>query len=129
MFDALAEPATLAMMEAVTDVLRQEGAAVLDIALPAAFSRVTASHRTVMAVEGAAFHEARLEKHPEDYEANIRALLEEGLACPAPAYARCKEHQKQVTREMLACFKAVSFLLTPEPRPGSRRRHHRRSCL
>jgi aspartyl-tRNA(Asn)/glutamyl-tRNA(Gln) amidotransferase subunit A len=113
LFDAYAEPATLAMMDAVLDVLRQDGAQVVDVVLPASFARVTASHRTLMAVEAAAFHQTRLELHPEDYEPKIRGLLEEGLATPAPAYARCKDHQKQLTREMLTCFKSASVLLTP----------------
>jgi len=113
LFDAFAEPGTLAMMEAVTDVLRQEGAHVIDVVLPASFSRVTASHRTIMAVEAAAFHQTRLEKHSEDYAPKIRALLQEGMDTPAPEYARCKEHQKQLSREMLMCFKGAGVLLTP----------------
>jgi aspartyl-tRNA(Asn)/glutamyl-tRNA(Gln) amidotransferase subunit A len=116
MFDALAEPSTLAMMEAVTDVLRQEGAAVTDVVLPAAFGKVTAAHRTLMAVEAAAYHQARLEKHPSDYEPNITGLLVEGLGTPAPQYARCKDHQKHLAREMLGCFKTASVLLTPATR-------------
>src|SRR5262249_3645996 len=43
----------------------------------------------------------------------IRGLLEEGLACPAPEYARCKELQQQLSREMLCCFEGVDVLLTP----------------
>ena len=59
------------------------------MALPAAFAEVIARHRIVMGVEAAMFHEARLRRHPEDYDPNIRGLLEEGLACrrrstPAP---------------------------------------------
>ena len=40
-------------------------------------------------------------------------LLEEGLACPAPEYARCKEHQRPLKTDMLACFDGVDVLLTP----------------
>jgi aspartyl-tRNA(Asn)/glutamyl-tRNA(Gln) amidotransferase subunit A len=83
------------------------------MALPAAFSEVVARHRTVMAVEAAAYHGERLRRHPEDYEPKICSLLEEGLACPAPEYARCKEHQRRLTEEMLACFQGVDVLLTP----------------
>jgi aspartyl-tRNA(Asn)/glutamyl-tRNA(Gln) amidotransferase subunit A len=88
------------------------------VALPAAFDEVVARHRTVMAVEGAAFHEPRLRRHPDDYAPNIRALLEEGLATPAPEYARCKEHQRQLTTEVLACFEGVDALLAPAT-PGA----------
>jgi aspartyl-tRNA(Asn)/glutamyl-tRNA(Gln) amidotransferase subunit A len=104
------------------DVLRQEGAQVAEIVLPAPFSRVTASHRTIMAVEASAFHQARLEKHPEDYEPRIKELLCEGIATPAPDYARCKDHQKQLAREMLTCFKGASVLIvpaTPGPAPDA----------
>jgi aspartyl-tRNA(Asn)/glutamyl-tRNA(Gln) amidotransferase subunit A len=66
-----------------------------------------------MAVEAAAFHEARLKRHPEDYQPKIRALLEEGLACPAPEYARCKEHQRHLSQEILGCFREVDALLMP----------------
>jgi Asp-tRNA(Asn)/Glu-tRNA(Gln) amidotransferase A subunit family amidase len=39
--------------------------------------------------------------------------LEEGLACPAPEYARCKEVQRQLREEMLPCFTDVDALLSP----------------
>ena len=68
--------------------------------LPAAFAPILERHRTVMAVEAAAFHEQRLRRHPEDYGPNIRSLLEEGLATPAPEFARVKEHQAALTAEM-----------------------------
>jgi aspartyl-tRNA(Asn)/glutamyl-tRNA(Gln) amidotransferase subunit A len=66
-----------------------------------------------MAVEGAAYHQERLKRHPQDYEAKVRGLLEEGLNTPAPEYARCKEHQQQLTRAMDVCFPGVDVLLTP----------------
>jgi Asp-tRNA(Asn)/Glu-tRNA(Gln) amidotransferase A subunit family amidase len=59
------------------------------------------------------YHGCRLRRHPEDYAAKIRALLEEGLTCPAPEYARCKELQQQLSKEMLACFNGLDALLTP----------------
>src|SRR5262249_45749087 len=68
---------------------------------------------TIMAVEAAAYHEPRLRRHADDYPANIRALLEEGLACPAPEYARCKEHQNRLREEMHSCLEGVDALLTP----------------
>jgi Asp-tRNA(Asn)/Glu-tRNA(Gln) amidotransferase A subunit family amidase len=43
----------------------------------------------------------------------MRGLLEEGLACPAPEYARCKAHQVSLRRDMLACLEGVDALLTP----------------
>jgi aspartyl-tRNA(Asn)/glutamyl-tRNA(Gln) amidotransferase subunit A len=113
LFEEHAGPSVRAMMEQVTTDYRRRGASVIDVALPASFAEVIARHRTVMAVEGVAYHESRLRRHPDDYLPKIRSLLEEGLACSAAEYARCKEHQRQLTAEMRACFEGVDALLTP----------------
>ena len=72
-------------MDGACDQLRAAGAAIPDVGLPAAFADVIARHRIVMAVESAKFHEARLRRHPEDYDPNIRSLVEEGLAVLRPS--------------------------------------------
>jgi aspartyl-tRNA(Asn)/glutamyl-tRNA(Gln) amidotransferase subunit A len=113
LFHDLAEPPVRVLMEQVSDTLRKRGAAVSDVGLPSGFADVVPRHRIVMAVEGAAYHAQRLKQHPEDYGPKIRGLLEEGLSCPAPQYARCKDHQQQLTAEMLPCFEGVDALLAP----------------
>jgi aspartyl-tRNA(Asn)/glutamyl-tRNA(Gln) amidotransferase subunit A len=113
LFEEQSEPIVKQTMDQVCDRLRAAGARIQEIALPASFSEVTAQHRTVMAVEAAAFHQERLRRHPEDYGPCIRSLLEEGLACPAPQYARTKDHQRSLTQEMASCLSSVEALLTP----------------
>jgi aspartyl-tRNA(Asn)/glutamyl-tRNA(Gln) amidotransferase subunit A len=113
LFERKADPVVIKMMDEVVDELRQRGAVVEDVSLPASFAEVLPRHRTVMAVEAAAFHQERLRRHPEDYDPCIRGLIEEGLNCPAPEYARCKRHQQQLRREMEGCFDSVEVLLTP----------------
>jgi len=108
-----ADPSVQSMMGSTARKFADRGATVSGINLPSAFSEVVPRHRIVMAVEGAAFHETRLRKHPEDYGPKIGGLLEEGLACPAPEYRRCKEHQAKLSEEMSACFSTVDALLTP----------------
>ncbi len=100
LFEERAEPAVHRMMDEAVQALVDSGCEVEDLALPAGFSEVIERHRIVMAVEAAQFHERRLRKHPEDYGPNITKLLEEGLACPAAEYARAKEHQQRLRREM-----------------------------
>jgi aspartyl-tRNA(Asn)/glutamyl-tRNA(Gln) amidotransferase subunit A len=112
-FEELADGAVRAMMGQVSERLRAAGAEVREVALPAAFAEVLPRHRVVMTVEAAAFHEPRLRKHPEDYGPWIRTLLEDGLSCPAAEYARTKDHQKQLTAEMLGCFEGLDALLAP----------------
>jgi aspartyl-tRNA(Asn)/glutamyl-tRNA(Gln) amidotransferase subunit A len=116
LFDDLAEPPMRTLMDWLSDAFRSRGAVITDVALPAGFAEVIPRHRVVMAVEGAQFHEAPLRRHPDDYAPNIRSLLLEGLSCPATEYARCKEHQRQLSQEMLACFEGVDALLAPATR-------------
>jgi aspartyl-tRNA(Asn)/glutamyl-tRNA(Gln) amidotransferase subunit A len=113
LFEERGEPSVRAMMDQVVALVQARGGRVDEVALPAGFAEVVARHRTVMAVEAASYHQVRLERHPEDYDRNIRGLLEEGLECPAPEYARCKEHQRQLSQAMLECFGDVDALLTP----------------
>ena len=111
------------MMDRVAELFRETGAIVSEAALPAQFATVLANHRTVMAVEAAAFHGERLRRHPDDYQPEIRKLIEEGLSCPAAKYAESKNHQEQLRREMAACLKNVDALLAPattEPAPDIR---------
>jgi Asp-tRNA(Asn)/Glu-tRNA(Gln) amidotransferase A subunit family amidase len=117
-FEERADAAVREMMGQVCEHLRGGGAEVCEVGLPAAFAEVLPRHRVVMAVEAAAYHGPRLRRHPEDYGLWIRTLLEEGLACPAAEYARCKEHQRQLTTEVLACFEGVDALLAPAT-PGA----------
>jgi aspartyl-tRNA(Asn)/glutamyl-tRNA(Gln) amidotransferase subunit A len=113
LFDHRADSAVAEMMQQVCTQLGKKGATIIDVPEPAAFAEVLPRHRTVMAVESAAFHQERLRRHPEDYDPRIRALLEEGLNCPAPEYARCKEHKDLLCSEMGPYFYDLDALLTP----------------
>jgi Asp-tRNA(Asn)/Glu-tRNA(Gln) amidotransferase A subunit family amidase len=102
-----------ALMDRAAAAFTARGATVSEVALPGTFEDVLPRHRTVMAVEAAAYHEMRLRRHPEDYGPCITQLLNEGLACPAPEYSRTKDHQHTLSGEMLACFTNDDILLTP----------------
>ncbi len=108
-----AEPPVQTMMDETARTLSQHGARLVDLALPASFGEVIPRHRTVMAVEAATFHRARLAQHPEDYAPKITGLLQEGLSCSAPDYADCKKHQRQLTQEMEILLREVDALLVP----------------
>jgi aspartyl-tRNA(Asn)/glutamyl-tRNA(Gln) amidotransferase subunit A len=101
------------MMTVVQGLLKTKGARIEEVALPADFVEVLPRHRTVMAVEAATYHQRRLRRHPEDYLPKIRSLLEEGIACPAAEYARCKEHQAGLSQQMENCVQSIDALLLP----------------
>ncbi len=116
LFEDMAEPEMRSVLSTVVDELLLAGAIVKNVTLPVSFSEVLPRHRTVMAVEAAEYHEERLRRHPEDYQPNIRALLEEGINTPAPEYAKCKELQRRLKYEMLTCFHGNSYLIMPATR-------------
>ena len=72
---------------------------------PAGFAEVIPTHRTMMAVEAADYHEDRLRRRPDEYGPSMRKLIEDGLAAPAVAYRRAVELQEnlagQVTKQLL----------------------------
>jgi Asp-tRNA(Asn)/Glu-tRNA(Gln) amidotransferase A subunit family amidase len=113
LFARQADAAVTAVTDRAAATFVARGAEVTDVALPGTFEEVLERHRTVMAVEAAAYHEPRLRRHPEDYGPCITQLLNEGLACPAPEYARTKEHQRLLAREMRASFGGGAALLMP----------------
>jgi aspartyl-tRNA(Asn)/glutamyl-tRNA(Gln) amidotransferase subunit A len=113
LFEEKAEEPVRDMMDEISHRFGEEGADVNEVALPAGFADVVARHRIVMAVEAAQYHEARLRRHPEDYDPCFKQLLEEGLACPAPEYARTKEHQQQLHSAMWDVVHHDNVLLCP----------------
>jgi Asp-tRNA(Asn)/Glu-tRNA(Gln) amidotransferase A subunit family amidase len=113
LFQDMAEPSVREAMEEITCKLEAAGAPLDAAALPAGFADVVERHRMVMAVEAAQFHKLRLERHPEDYQPNIRKLLEEGLACSAAAYADTKAHQHRLQEQTQFMLANGTILLTP----------------
>jgi aspartyl-tRNA(Asn)/glutamyl-tRNA(Gln) amidotransferase subunit A len=95
------------------DLLKGRGAEIREVALPPSFSDVLRSHMVIMSVEGAVEHATLFQQHRGDYLPKIRGLIEQGLNTIAPDYVRAKQHQRILSREILACFADVDALLTP----------------
>lgn len=119
LFERLAAPDVLEMMDGLCAHYVDRGATILDVPLPAAFEDVIAQHRIVMAVEAAQYHEERLRRLPEDYPPNVTALLREGVECPAPAYARAKELQRRLRGEVEQVMRSCDALLCPATTRGA----------
>jgi aspartyl-tRNA(Asn)/glutamyl-tRNA(Gln) amidotransferase subunit A len=121
LFARQADPAVAALIDRAAATLTARGASVTQLALPGSFEEVLHRHRIVMAVEAAKYHEQRLRRHPDDYGPCITQLLKEGLACTAPEYARTKDHQKLLSREMryIAIDDALLVPATTSPPPDA----------
>jgi len=113
LFATQAEPSARQSLEAVLTTLADAGATVSETALPACFETLHRCHRTIMAADAATFHQHRMAEHPDDYQPRIRELIEEGLAVAAGEYLRCREHQRQTSREVLSCFQECDVLACP----------------
>lgn len=92
---------------------REAGAEVREVALPPSFTDIHRQHRIIMAVEAAAFHEARLRQVPADYPPRITELLTEGLNTSAVDYVRARQQQERAKEEVLDCFRDCDVLAAP----------------
>jgi aspartyl-tRNA(Asn)/glutamyl-tRNA(Gln) amidotransferase subunit A len=110
LFEERAEPVMRQSLAALSNL---KNLSPKSIAPPADFADVIPRHRLIMAVECAAYHESRLRRHPEDYPPSIRKLMEEGLACPAPEYARTLTHHHTLVSHMNELMEKVDVLMTP----------------
>lgn len=113
LFRDLAEPAVVDVVDSICEALAKKKAALVDMALPSGFANILERHRTVMAVEAAAFHRERFLRRPEEYQSNITKLIEEGLHCPATFYKDCKEHQRRAQEDMAMLFHDGGVAITP----------------
>ena len=114
-FKEKAEPEISEMMETAVKRMTGAGVPVEDRPLPAAFAEISARHRTLMAVETAAYHESRVCQNADDYGPCIRSLMEEGRMCPAPELAKVLEHRRSLIDEM-ELMAGNDILLTPATR-------------
>lgn len=113
LFDREATAEVSEVVEAVCGAISKRDGNVSDIRGPESLDAIPMWHRTMMAVEAAAYHLDRLTRHPEDYPPRIRELIEEGLACPAPQYAACRDNQRTAIQQLRPLFEAFPILLTP----------------
>ena len=112
-FDAKAEPVMRHAFEGALSLLSGAGARVDEAPWPEGFDEVLRCHRVIMAREVAVLHERQFARNPDDYQPKIRALIEEGLATPAPEYVRCREHQDRLRLEMDDPFGEAEALVVP----------------
>lgn len=112
-FDAMADLPMRWAFERALGLLEAAGVVLLNPTLPLSFDDAQRNHRLIMAAEAAAMHERRLAEHPDDYPRKMRGLIEEGLAVSAPMYLRCRDHQRRLCRDILACFDGADALVVP----------------
>ena len=105
--------------DGIVDQLSRAGATIEEIPLPDSIDTVIEDQRTIMAVEGAAFHQPMYERQSQDYQPKLREMLRQGLATDGQTYSRALERRQQFTAEMQALAGKADVLLTPStPTPA-----------
>ena len=127
LFDDRAEPAMATAYEAAMNAFVAAGALVED--RRPALELVQQAHRTIMASEAAAGHEARFVEHRGDYRPQIRSLVEEGLNVKAIDYVRSKDLRDRFESEMhtqvfgtspgRGGWEVIALPATPGPAPDT----------
>jgi len=105
--------------DGIVDQLSRAGATIEEIPLPDSIDTAMEDQRTIMAVEGAAFHQTMYERQSQDYQPKLREMLRQGLATDGQTYSRALERRQQFTAEMQALAGKADVLLTPStPTPA-----------
>jgi aspartyl-tRNA(Asn)/glutamyl-tRNA(Gln) amidotransferase subunit A len=103
-FPATPGPEMAAAFAALRRPTEEAGWVWNDLPLPPSLADAPRFQHTMMAVEAAAYHEARMRRHPDDYPPNVRALIEHGLGTTAPDFANIKAHYEALRDEMDYAF-------------------------
>ncbi len=117
-FQEKADEETAEAMRLLCKRFADAGVSVNDTPLPPRFADTTMRHRTIMAVECAAFHESRMHADPESYGPCIRSLMEEGAGTSAIELSRTFQHKQALIADM-ELLAADDVLLTPSARSAA----------
>ncbi|MGA2955443.1 MAG: amidase [Thermodesulfobacteriota bacterium] len=93
--------------------LEKAGAPIVEVEMPPSFAVVQDAHRTIMRVEGAAFHEKLFEQNREKYRPKLRELVQIGLLIPGVDYLRAQKIKRLFRRDMEEVMQKYDCLLTP----------------
>jgi Asp-tRNA(Asn)/Glu-tRNA(Gln) amidotransferase A subunit family amidase len=111
LLDICEEPVAEAIGAAV-ELLREEGAEVVDLVLPD-LERANAIHRIVQACEVAAAHAAWFERRRDLYAPEVRTRIEPGYRLGAEVYLRAQRHRRLFTRAFAATMAGFDAVLAP----------------
>ena len=110
---ATAVPEVADHLEAVAGTLRQAGAVVEDVDVPASYEGFYEAGMAVLQVEAAAVHASHFAAHRDHYRPKIRELIEAGMHVTPDAYDRAQEHRQRFRGEMAGLLARVDALLSP----------------
>ena len=111
------DPEMRAQLDGVARTLRDRGAVVEPVELPAIVSALIAASTVVVRVEAAAAHADLYRAHAGEYRPRVRAAIELGMCVPGILYLRAQRIRREARRELAALLERYDGLLMP-PAPG-----------
>ncbi len=109
---SITNPEVLSAVQEAGRVLESLGARVEEAPFPEA--RLAAQNNGLLVTaEAAAYHQARLQEHPEDFGADVRQRLEGGAACSGIQLSQARRTQSVLRRKFEQFLSGCDLLLTP----------------
>jgi aspartyl-tRNA(Asn)/glutamyl-tRNA(Gln) amidotransferase subunit A len=106
------DPEVSRALDATLSVLKQEGAEIVQVALPDQ-RQLQAACQIVLAAEAAAFHKRWLIERPQDYGAQVLMRLQNGLAISAISYLEALRWRGPALAAHNAATAGVDALIAP----------------
>jgi aspartyl-tRNA(Asn)/glutamyl-tRNA(Gln) amidotransferase subunit A len=100
------------VLDATIDLLKREGANVVQVELPDQ-RQLTAASQLVLAVEAAAFHKRWMIERPQDYGPQVLMRLQNGLAVPGVSYLEALRWRGPALAAHLAAVSDVDAMIAP----------------
>jgi Asp-tRNA(Asn)/Glu-tRNA(Gln) amidotransferase A subunit family amidase len=97
---------------ATVERLREQGAEVVDVALPD-LGRAAAIHRIVQCCEVAAAHAPWFASQRDRYAPEVRARIEPGYSLGAEVYLRAQRHRRLFTHAFAAAIHGLDAVIAP----------------
>jgi aspartyl-tRNA(Asn)/glutamyl-tRNA(Gln) amidotransferase subunit A len=113
-----------AVFQEALAVLEDLGAEIVEVSVPCVVEGMEAA-LTILMAEATGIHEEFLRTRPADYQPDVRARLEKGLAMGGVDYGRARRTGELLRRDLAILFQTVDLLATPmcgipAPRLGQR---------
>jgi len=112
-FLSSAEAETAALVEHAIGRLREGGAEIVGLPLPAGFADVHVMHRRIMARDAACYHRERYGAPRAGYAPKMAGLIDEGLAISEREYEQAISHQEAFRATLDAMLSEVDVVVTP----------------
>lgn len=108
-----ATPPLAGQISANLDLLRQQGAQIVEVALPASFDSIHEAGRIVLEAEFSSYQEELYVHHAAEYRPRTRGLIDAGLAQRSVSYIRAQNLRQRFREEMRTILQEVDFMVSP----------------